>query len=104
VHRVDRDPADAEVLVEVLVGRDVAAAALEAELHVDLAALGHGGDVRLRFEDLDVGVRLDVLGADDARLLDAQIQRLRMIDVQLERNLLQVEDDVGGILDDARDR
>ena len=34
VHRVDRDPADAEVLVEVLVGRDVAAAALHAHLEL----------------------------------------------------------------------
>jgi hypothetical protein len=42
-----------------------------------LAAFGDGGDVRFGLEDFDVGVALDVLGADDARLVDAEIQRLR---------------------------
>ena len=104
VHRVDRDPADAEILVEVLVGRDVAAAALHAHLHVQLAALGDGRDVRVRLEDLDVGVGLDVARLDLARLVDAQVQRLGGVDVHLQRNLLQVQDDVGRVLDDARDR
>ena len=39
-----------------------------------------------------------------ARLVDAQRQRLGVIDVQLERNLLQVEDDVGRVLDHAGNR
>ena len=101
VDRVDRDPADAEILVEVLVGRDVAAAALHAHLHVELAALGDGRDVRVRLEDLDVAVGLNVARAHLARLVDAQRQRLGVVDVQLERNLLQVEDDVGRVLDHA---
>ena len=66
VHRVDRDPADAEVLVEVLVGRHVAAAALHPHLHVQLAAFGDRRDVRIRLEDLDVGVGLDVARPDFA--------------------------------------
>ena len=37
-------------------------------------------------------------------LVDAQVQRLGRVDVHLERNLLQVEDDVGRVLDHARDR
>ena len=39
VHRVHRDPADAEILVEILVRRHVAAAALHAQLHVELSAI-----------------------------------------------------------------
>ena len=37
-------------------------------------------------------------------LVDAQVQRLGRVGVHLERDLLQVEDDVGRILDHARDR
>src|SRR5262249_43553469 len=40
----------------------------------------------------------------DAWLVDTEVQGLRVIDVQLQRNLLQVEDDVGRILDHAWDR
>src|SRR5262245_28742459 len=102
--RVDRNPADAEILVEVLVGRHVPAAALHPHLHVQLAALGDGRDVRVRLENLDVGVDLDVAGAHFAGLVDPQRERLRVIDVQLQRNLLEVEDDVGGVLDHAGNR
>ncbi len=102
--RVDRDEADAEIAVEVLVGGDVTAAALEAHLHVELAAFADGADVDVLVENLDVGVSLDHAGGDDARLVRMQVERLRAVAVELERNLLQVEDDVGRILDDAGDR
>ena len=39
-----------------------------------------------------------------ARLVDRDRQRLGVVDVQLQRNLLQVEDDVGRVLDHARNR
>ena len=58
----------------------------------------------IRLEDLDVGVALDVARAHLAGLVHPQVQRLRVVDVQLQRDLLQVEDDVGRILDDAGDR
>jgi hypothetical protein len=103
VDRVDRDPADAEILIEILVSRDVAPATLQAQFHVQLAALGDRGDVRLGLENLDIRITLDVLRADHTRLLHAQVQRLRVVDVHLERDLLQIEDDVGRVLDDARD-
>ena len=41
---------------------------------------------------------------DHSRLVGAQIDRFRRVAVQLEGNLLQVEDDVGGVLDHAGDR
>ena len=37
-------------------------------------------------------------------LVDAQVERLGGVDVHLQRNLLQVQDDVGRVLDHARDR
>ena len=71
---------------------------------MQLAAVGHGRDVRFRLEDLDVGVALDVLRAHDAGLVDPQVQRLGVVDVQLQRDLLQVQDDVGRVLDHAGNR
>ena len=49
---------------------DVAAAALHAHLHVELAVLGDGRDVGVRLEDLDVAVGLDVARAHFAGLVD----------------------------------
>src|SRR5262249_36105265 len=37
-------------------------------------------------------------------LVHAQCQRLRVIDVQLQGNLFEVENDVGRVLDDSRNR
>ena len=59
VHGVHRDKANAQIGVEVLVGGDIAAAALEAHLHVQLAAFGKGGDVDLLVQDFDVAVGFD---------------------------------------------
>ena len=83
---------------------DVAAAALHAHLHVELAALADGGDVGIGLENLDVGVGLNVARTNLAGLVHAERQRLGVIDVQLQRNLLEVEDDVGRVLDDPGNR
>jgi len=70
---------------------------------LELAAFGHRRDVRVGLEDLDVAVGLNVARAHFARLVDAHRQRLRGVGVQLQRNLLQVQDDIGRVLDDAGD-
>src|SRR5439155_2914183 len=70
---------------------------------VQLPALGDGRDVGVRLEDLDVRVGLNISGAHLARLVDPQREGLRVIHVELQRNLFQVEDNVRGVLDDARD-
>ena len=103
VDGVDRDEAEAEVGVEVLVGRDVATAALEAHLHVDLAAFGDGADVDVLVEDLDVAVGFDHAGGDDAGLVGAEVEGLGAFAVELERDLLEVQDDVGRVFNDAGD-
>ncbi len=53
VHRIDRDVADAHVVVEVLVGRDVAPSGRDAQLGAQLTVLREGGDRRVRIQDLD---------------------------------------------------
>src|SRR6185437_1272160 len=83
VNRVDGNKAESEVAVEVLVGSDVATAALEAHLHVDLAAFGDGADVDVLIEDLDIAVGLDGAGGDDAGLVSAQIESLGAFAVEL---------------------
>ena len=55
-------------------------------------------------EDLDVAVGLDVAPAHLAGFVDLDRERLDLIGVQLERDLLEVEDDVGRVLDNPGNR
>ncbi len=71
---------------------------------MQLAVFGDGGDVGIRFQDLDVGIAFDVARAHFTGLVHPQVQRLRIVDVQFQRNLLEIEDDVGRVLDDSGDR
>jgi hypothetical protein len=79
----------------------VAAAALETRFEFQRAFLRQRRDVRRRIEDLDVGVFLEVGGGDDARALLLEVQGLRTFAMQAERHLLEVENDVGHVFDDA---
>src|SRR5690606_17852540 len=60
VDRVDRDAADLGVLPLVLYGGDVAAAALDHQLHLQLAGAVEAGDVQLGVVHLHAGRRRDV--------------------------------------------
>src|SRR5208282_4352064 len=104
VHRVDGNEAQPEVLVEVLVRRNVAAPLLQAKLHLDLAALADGTDVDVFVQHLDVAIGLDHATGNHPRLIGAQVDHLRRVPGKLEGDLLQVENDVGGVLDHAWDR
>ena len=104
VHRVDRDVAERQVLVEVLVGADVAAAALQPHLDREPAAFADGGDVHVAVEHFDVGVGLDLAAAHIARLIHGEADGFDSLAHDLEGNLFQVEDDIGGVFDHARNR
>ncbi len=54
-------------------------------------------------EHFDVGVGFDLAAADFAGLIDGEAHGLDSVAHDLERNLLQVEDDVGGVFHHARD-
>src|SRR5580698_399705 len=99
VNGVDGDETDAEIFVEILVGGDVSAAALEAHFHVELAAFADGGNVDVFIQNLDVGICFDHARCDHTRLIGAQIDGFGRVAAELEGNLLQVQDDVGGVLD-----
>src|ERR1039458_4453669 len=77
--------------------------ALEAHLHVDLSAFADGADVDLLVEDLNIAVGLDHAGGDNAGRVGAEVEGLGAVACKLEGNLLQVEDDVGGVLDHSAD-
>jgi hypothetical protein len=104
VNAVHRDVADGQIFVVVAVGGHVAAAVLSAHFNLQLAALADRGDVHALIEHREVRVFLNLRGGDRAGLLDVHVDGLRQVGIQLDRHLLQVEDDVRRILDHAGDR
>src|SRR6266436_4421990 len=104
VNAVDRDVADGQIFVVVAVGGHITAAVLGAHFDLELAAFADGGNVNALIEDGEVRVLLDLRRGDRTGLLDVDVNRLRQVGVELDGHLLQVEDDVRGILDHARDR
>lgn len=99
VDRVDSDAADLRVRVVVLSSRNVAAATLDDELHLDGALLVELGDVQLGVEHLDTGRSGDVGGGHCARTRLAQVHGDGLVIVAGQHQPLEVEDDLGDILD-----
>ena len=97
--------ADRVLGAAVQLGRDVAAAAADRERHLELALVGEVRDLEVRVEDLEVGRRLDVGRRDGAGALlrEAHLDLGRLA-VQPADQVLEVEDDVGDVLADARER
>ena len=104
-HRIDRNDADRVRLAPVALGGHVAAAAADRERDLEAALRREVRDLEVRVQDLEVGGRLDVGGRDDSltalRQPNLDLRRLAVKDAD---ELLQVEDDVGDVLADARKR
>ncbi len=103
VDRVDRHAADLVVGTLVLHRGDVAAAALDDELHLQLALVGQGGDLQLGVVHLDTGGRGDVGGGDVTGAGLAQVHHDRLVVLGGDDDALEVEDDLGHVLGDALD-
>ena len=102
-HRVDRDDADRVRVAAVALGRDVAATAADRQRDLEPALGRDVGDLELGVEDLEVGRHLDVGGGDGALALRAQpYLDLGRVAVEDADELLEVEQDVGDVLADAR--
>jgi hypothetical protein len=83
----------------------VAPAAADRERHLELALVGEMRELELRVQDLEIGGRLDVGGRDGAcTLLRKMHLDLGRVAVEAADELLEVEDDVGDVLADARQR
>src|SRR5271154_2414946 len=100
---VNRDVADGEIFVEVAVGGHVAAAVLYAQFEFELAALADGGDIDVLIEHGDVRVFFDLCGGYRPGNIDVQRDGLGLVGIQFQRNRLQVEDDIGRVLDNSGD-
>ena len=98
---VDRDDADLPFLARVFVGRAVAPAILDGHLDDERHIIGHGGDDVLGVDDLHRFVGDDVGGRDDAFFVPVDLDGLGQFAGVLDHQALDVEDDVGDILDDA---
>src|SRR6267154_548990 len=95
---VHRDVADRQILVVVAVGGHVAAAVLGAHLDLQLAAFADRGDVHALIEHRKVRILFDLCRCHRAGIFHVDVNRLRQIGVQLDRDLLDVEDNVRGVL------
>ena len=104
MHRIDRNVAQCQVLVEVLLRRDIPAAQLDPHLDVKDAVVADRRDVDIGVQDDHVGVHLDLAAVDLARLRDTKADRPGPLAMQLQRDLLQVQDDVRRVLYHAGDR
>lgn len=100
---VDCDHADRLVSGLVLVAGGESASDADGELGLELLLLVEGADVLIRIEDLNLVGRLDVAGSDGTLLVDREGQVAGLVVMGLELDLLEVEDDLDDVLDDARD-
>ena len=103
VDRVDRDAADLGADDLVRRGRDVAAAALDDQLDLELALLGQGGQLEIGVVHGDAGGRRDVGGGDVTGALLAQVHGDRLVVLGGNHQLLEVQDQLGDVLLDAGD-
>src|SRR5438445_580814 len=104
MNAVHRNVADGQGFVVIAVRGHIAAAVLDAHFDLQLAAFADGGNVYALVEHGEIRVFLDLRAGDHAGLLDVHVNRLRQIVVQLDGHLLQVQDDVGRILNHTGDR
>src|ERR1019366_8552335 len=74
------------------------------EFHADFRALVEGADLQVRIEHHDIADGLDIAGGDDARALLLHDHALGAFALHLDRDVLDVQHDVGDVLANARDR
>src|ERR671920_643920 len=82
--------------------RDVATATLHDQLDLQPALAVEGGDVQVGVVHLDTGRGRDVGGGDLTGSLLAQVHGHRLVRVGADDQALEVQDDLGDVLLDAR--
>ena len=101
---VDRNHADLQVVGVALGGRPVAAAVLDGHLQVERHVIGQGAEDVVGVDDLDRFVVQDVGGRDDAAAIAVDPDRPGVLGVVLDHQELDVEHEIGDVVDHAGDR
>ncbi len=103
---IDEDGTDGRALHFVLLGGHIAAALADGEFHVQLHVVLHAADHELRVQHLETGgVLADVGGGEAVLTANSEVEFLvvHVLKLAAEAYLLEVEHDLGDILDDALD-
>ena len=103
IDRVDRYHADGRRHLLVLLRGHVAAPLGHGDVDGQPAGAVEGGDRRLRVEDLDVGMGLDVARHHVGGAAGVEPQRHRLVAHHDQHQVLEVQDDVGHVLGHAAD-
>src|SRR6478752_2910034 len=101
---VDRNQTDRRVFGAVALSGDISLAGGDGEFHANLGALVQRANLQIWIEHHDVADGLDVTGGDDARALLLHDHALGAFALHLDRDVLDVEHDVGDVLANARNR
>ena len=94
--------ADRRVVRTIALGGDVAFARVDRELDANARAVIEIADHEIRIEDVDVGERLDLACLHFARAFGLEHEALRTVGVELQRQLFDVQHDVGDVFAHAR--
>ena len=100
---VDRNVAERQIFIVVSIGRYIPASRLEPHLDAELSAFADGCDGHVAIQHFDVRIGFDLTAQHLAWTVDAQPGDSRAFADHLEGDLFEIQDDIGGVLDDARD-
>ena len=104
IQRIDRDQPDRRVDRTVRHGRDIALAGVGGQFHVERRAFVEVADHQVLVQNFDIACHRDVAGAHFARPGGRKLQTLGAFALHLERDLLNVEHDVGDVFTHAGKR
>ena len=104
IQRVDRHQPDRRIGRAVGSGRDIALPDVGGQLHVERRALVEVTDQQIGVHDLDVARRRDHTRGHIDRARRRQLEALGPLALHADRELFDVEDDVGHVLANARQR
>ncbi len=104
IQRIDRDQADRRVGRTVGGRGDVARTDVAGQLHIERRAFIEVTDDEILVHDLDIAGHRNIAGLHFGRAGRGKLQPLGAFAFHLERDLLDVEDDVGDIFAHAGQR
>src|SRR5262249_27247068 len=99
--RIDGNNADLAFFLNVFIRGTVASAVLNCHLHHERHIVGQSRDDVLGVNDMNIRVGDDVGALDHALVVPLNTDGARRITVVFDNQALDVEDDVGHVLDDA---